>query len=35
MARHGKTYADAKQRFDRESEYAPAEAISLVKQLTR
>ena len=34
MARHGKTYADAKQRFDREREYAPAEAIALVKQLS-
>ncbi len=33
MAKHGKTYLDAKQRFDREQEYAPAEAISLVKQL--
>jgi large subunit ribosomal protein L1 len=35
MAKHGKTYVDAKQRFDREREYAPAEAISLVKQLHR
>ncbi|HEV7178139.1 MAG TPA: 50S ribosomal protein L1 [Solirubrobacteraceae bacterium] len=34
MSRHGKTYEDAKQRFDRETEYAPAEAISLVKQLS-
>jgi large subunit ribosomal protein L1 len=33
MAKHGKTYNDAKQRFDREREYAPAEAIALVKQL--
>ncbi len=33
MAKHGKAYADAKQRFDREREYTPAEAISLVKQL--
>jgi large subunit ribosomal protein L1 len=32
---HGKTYLDAKARFDREREYAPAEAISLVKQLHR
>jgi large subunit ribosomal protein L1 len=31
--KHGKTYNDAKQRFDREREYAPAEAIALVKQL--
>jgi len=35
MAKHGKTYVDAKQRFDREREYAPAEAIALVKQLKR
>jgi large subunit ribosomal protein L1 len=35
MAKHGKSYVDAKQRFDREREYAPAEAISLVKQLHR
>ena len=35
MSKHGKTYEDAKQRFDREREYAPAEAISLVKQLGR
>jgi len=35
MAKHGKTYLDAKQRFDREREYTPAEAISLIKQLSR
>jgi large subunit ribosomal protein L1 len=35
MARHGKAYADAKQRFDREREYAPAEAIGLIKELSR
>ena len=35
MAHHGKTYEDAKQRFDREREYTPQEAISLVKQLAR
>jgi len=29
----GKAYLDAKQRFDREREYAPSEAIGLVKQL--
>ena len=34
MSRHGKTYEDAKQRFDREREYSPAEAISLIKQLS-
>jgi large subunit ribosomal protein L1 len=33
MSKHGKAYSDAKQRFDREREYTPAEAISLVKQL--
>jgi len=33
MARHGKAYLEARQRFDREHEYAPAEAIALVKQL--
>jgi large subunit ribosomal protein L1 len=35
MAKHGKTYTDAKQRFDREREYEPAEAIALTKQLSR
>ncbi len=35
MSKRGKTYEDAKQRFDREREYAPAEAIALVKQLGR
>src|SRR5947209_11506771 len=35
MSRHGKTYDDARQRFDRETEYEPAEAIALVKQLSR
>jgi large subunit ribosomal protein L1 len=33
MAKHGKHYVDAKQRFDREREYTPAEAIALVKEL--
>jgi large subunit ribosomal protein L1 len=33
MSKHGKAYEDAKQRFDREREYQPAEAISLIKQL--
>ena len=32
MSRHGKQYEDAKQRFDREREYPPAEAIALIKQ---
>src|SRR5487761_2297595 len=35
MAKHGKSYVEARQRFDREREYEPAEAISLVKQLSR
>jgi large subunit ribosomal protein L1 len=34
MSRHGKAYEDAKQRFDREREYEPAEAMALVKQLS-
>ncbi len=33
MSRHGKAYDDAKQRFDREREYTPSEAIALIKQL--
>src|ERR1700742_2948729 len=33
MSRHGKAYDDAKQRLDREREYAPGEAIALIKQL--
>ena len=33
MAKHGKGYVEARQRYDREHEYAPAEAIALVKQL--
>ncbi|HWD64510.1 MAG TPA: 50S ribosomal protein L1 [Solirubrobacteraceae bacterium] len=35
MAAHGKTYLEARKAFDREREYPPAEAISLVKQLSR
>jgi large subunit ribosomal protein L1 len=35
MARHGKGYEDARQSLDREREYSPDEAISLVKQLSR
>jgi large subunit ribosomal protein L1 len=34
MANHGKSYTDAKSRYDREREYEPAEAIALVKQLS-
>jgi len=33
MAKHGRTYLDAKQQFDRSREYAPDEAIALVKEL--
>jgi large subunit ribosomal protein L1 len=33
-SKHGKAYVDAKQRFDREREYEPAEAMSLIKQLS-
>jgi large subunit ribosomal protein L1 len=35
MAKHGRSYVDVKQRVDREHEYAPAEAIRLVKDLKR
>jgi large subunit ribosomal protein L1 len=35
MAKHGRAYSEARQRYDREHEYAPAEAIALVKQLAR
>src|ERR1700751_694371 len=35
MAHHGKTYDEAKKRYDREREYTPAEAVALVKQLKR
>jgi large subunit ribosomal protein L1 len=35
MAAHGKAYLDARQRFDREREYSPAEAMALVKQLSK
>src|SRR6201997_1835377 len=35
MAHHGKTYEEARKRFDREREYSPAEAVALIKQLAR
>jgi large subunit ribosomal protein L1 len=35
MSKRGKSYADARENVDREREYAPAEAITLVKQLKR
>jgi large subunit ribosomal protein L1 len=34
MSKHGKAYQDAKQSFDRGREYAPAEAVGLLKQLS-
>src|SRR3989440_12165939 len=35
MSRRGKTYQEARQKLDREHEYSPREAISLVKELKR
>jgi large subunit ribosomal protein L1 len=35
MPKHGRKYDDAKKRFDREREYEPAEAMSLIKSLQR
>ena len=35
MAKHGKTYLEARASIDREREYAPAEAVRLVKELKR
>jgi large subunit ribosomal protein L1 len=32
MAKHGKAYLEARERIDREREYQPAEAISLLKE---
>jgi large subunit ribosomal protein L1 len=34
MASHGKSYIEAKNRYDREREYEPVEAVALVKQLS-
>jgi ribosomal protein L11 len=34
MANRGKKYLDARQKLDREHEYSPAEAISLIKELS-
>ncbi len=33
MAKHGRKYTEARARIDREHEYAPAEAVKLVKEL--
>jgi large subunit ribosomal protein L1 len=35
MAHRGKGYEEARKRFDREREYTPAEAIKLVKELSK
>jgi large subunit ribosomal protein L1 len=35
MARHGKTYLAARQQVDREHEHSPAEAVEIVKSLSR
>jgi large subunit ribosomal protein L1 len=35
MARHGKSYLEARGQVDREHEYTPAEAVHLVKELKR
>jgi large subunit ribosomal protein L1 len=35
MPKRGKTYVEARKRFDREREYSPAEAIALLKEFGR
>jgi large subunit ribosomal protein L1 len=35
MAKHGKTYADARAKVDRTREYAPQEAVRLIKDVKR
>jgi large subunit ribosomal protein L1 len=35
MAQHGRSFVEARTKVDREHEYAPAEAVSLVKELKR
>jgi large subunit ribosomal protein L1 len=35
MAKHGKAYAEARSRVDREHEYSPSEAVRLVKETKR
>jgi large subunit ribosomal protein L1 len=35
VAKHGKSYVEARQRYDREHLYQPAEAVALVKELKR
>src|SRR5437588_8454889 len=34
MGKHGKAYIEARKQVDREREYSPAEAISLIKELS-
>src|SRR5438270_13382316 len=34
MSKHGKRYLEARERVDREREYPPAEAVSLIKQMS-
>jgi large subunit ribosomal protein L1 len=35
MAKHGKTYLQARAQVDREREYTPLEAIALIKKTAR
>src|SRR6201982_4143105 len=35
MAKRGRSYADAREKIDREREYSPGEAVRLVKELKR
>src|SRR5919109_2536618 len=35
MAKHGKAYAEARAKVDREREYSPAEAVRLIKETKR
>ena len=35
MAKHGKTYVEARKQVDRERQYEPADAIRLVKDLKK
>ena len=35
MGRHGRSYVESRTKVDREHEYTPAEAVSLVKELKR
>jgi large subunit ribosomal protein L1 len=35
MPKHGKTYAEAREKVDREREYSPHEAVRLIKEVKR